>query len=233
MLQDDKTIITNQQSNFADGNQLVILLVAPSYDDLTEYTSKLLENFPQVGASTILCKLESPMTYSELLSQHSIDPLATEVALIYCGHGENDSLLGPGAHPSAPDYRTTHSSFFNESYMPIGPKFLLAFCSNAANGLGNSYHYMTNERTFIGFDEEIGFVLEEGPYAEWWRKIIHGLALAMLSAPDVNAMESSALRLYRDALSFFSSEGGRKLEWALIMRLYLRKQLDAINFIKT
>ncbi len=233
MIHNDTTVTTNQQSSFTGGNHPVILLVAPSHDNLTEYTSKLLENFPGLGAPTLLCKIESPLTYDKLLSQKSIDPLATNVALIFCGHGEKNSLLGPGAQRSAPDYRTAHSSFFDESHVPIVPKFLLAFCSDTAAELGKSYDYMTKGRTFVGFDSESGFVLKGGVYADWWRRIIHGVASAMLSAPDIPALEKTVLDLYKEALSFFSTEKGREFEWGLMMRMYLHKQMEAMKFIRT
>jgi hypothetical protein len=233
MIHDDTARAKNRKGDLADINQLMIMLVAPSYDYLTGYTSRLLENFPDMGAPTMLCKVEQPLTYEELLSQHTIDPSTTDVALIFCGHGEKNSLLGPGAQPPAPGNRGSHSSFFDESHVPIGPKFLLAFCSNAATELGRAYEYMTYERTFVGFDSEIGFMLEEGVYADCWRKLIHGIASAMLNAPEVTALESAVTDLYKEAFSFFSMGAGRELQWSLMMRMLLLKQKEAINCIKT
>lgn len=233
MIYDGNLEAKNRKGDPADINQLMIMLVAPAYDYLTRYTSKLLENFPDLGAPTILCKIESPLTYDELLSQHSIDPSVTDVALILCGHGKKNSLLGPSTQPPAPGHRESHSSFFDESHVPIGPKYLLAFCSNAAAELGRTYEYMTYEHTFVGFDSEIGFILEEGAYADCWRKLIHGIALAMLSAPDVAALESTVRDLYKEAFSFFSTGLGRELQWSLMMRMFLFKQKEAINCIQT
>jgi hypothetical protein len=233
MIHDDTARAKNRKGDLADINQLMIILAAPSYDYLTGYTSKLLENFPDLGAPTVLCKIERPLTYDELLSQHSIDPLVTDVVLIFCGHGEKNSLLGPGTQTPAPDQRGFHSSFFDESHVPIGPKFLLAFCPNAAAELGRAYECMTYERTFVGFDSEIGFMLEEGVYADCWRKLLHGLALAMLSAPDVVALESAVKDLYEEVFSFFSTGEGRELQWSLMMRMLLLGQKQAINFFRT
>ncbi len=233
MIHDNTLRAKKREGNLAGINQLRIMLVAPSYDYLTGYTSKLLERFPDLGAPTILCKIERPLTYDELLSQHSIDPSATDVALIFCGHGEKNSLLGPGTQPPAPDHRRSHSSFFDESHVQIGPKFLLAFCSNAGAELGRAYEYMTFERTFIGFDSEIGLILEEGVYADCWKKLLHGIALAMLSAPDVVALESTVTDLYKEVFSFFSMGEGRELQWSLMMRMLLLRQKESINFIRT
>lgn len=224
--------MTNSTLNLVRRGQLVILLVAPLYDDLTEYTSGLLDNFPSLGAPTILSKIKRPLTYNELLSVHAIDPLKTDVALIFCGHGKANALEGPGVL-DAPNYRAARSIFFDQRHIPKGPKFLLAFCSNAAIELGNSYGRTTTECTFVGFDGDIGLVLSDGEYADCWRKIVHGLASAMLTSTDDRSLEESIRRLYRDAISFFSPKKDQKYKWGLMMRAYLRRQLDVITVIRT
>lgn len=221
----------NHQGRSAEVKRRVILLAVPSQDRLTEYCSALLENFPNLGAPTLLCPFKSVVTYDELLSQKSIDPLEADVALIYCGHGYKDSLLGPRVQGEAPD--NVNAAFFNQSHVAIGPKFLLAFCSNAAAVLGKSYERMTTDRTFIGFEGEIGFVLAGGVYAQWWKRILYGMTSAMLNSTNVEQLEKSVLDLYKEAISFFSTENGKNHKWALMMRVYLRKQMEAIRFIKT
>src|ERR1043166_7526671 len=119
---------TTTQNNPNGSGNLLILLCAPSHDDLTEYTSKLLENFPSLGAPTVLCKIEVPVTYDQLLSNLAIDPETTEVALIFCGHGQTSSCQGPGAQLWAPNYRKSRSFFYNDSFLHMGPVFMLAFC---------------------------------------------------------------------------------------------------------
>lgn len=152
---------------------------------------------------------------------------------INCGHGEKDSLLGLGTYGSPPERATTRSSFFNQSHVPIGPKFLLASCSSAATELGKSYRDLTKGCTFVGFEDEIGLVLAGGIYDDWWKRIVHGVASSMLSAPNVQALEKSVLDLYKEALLFFSGDDGQKHKWELMMRAYLRSLMDSINFIQT
>lgn len=225
--------MTDREHSLADVRELVILLVAPSHDALTEYTSKLLEDFPPLGSPTILCKIKRPTSYDELLSLHSINPLTTDVALIFSGHGDDSSLQGPGEDGDALDYTMPRSHFFDQTDVLTGPKHLLAFCSKAALDLGATYERKTNGRTFIGFDEEIGLVIKDGVYADWWRRILHGLASAMLNASDTVTPEKLVQALYNEALSFFAPHKDHKYEWGLMMRAYLRQQLESINFIRT
>jgi hypothetical protein len=214
-------------------DRTITLLVAPAQDSLTEYTSKLLENLPALNSPSMFCKITSPITYDKLLAQHSIDPSTIDVALVFCGHGSDQSLDGPGTLPTAPDYKDVRLPFFNESHVRLGPKYLLAFCSNAATGLGRLYESHTTGRTFIGFDDEIGLVVEDGEYANSWGKIIHGIVLAMLSSPDILRLEKSVISLYDDALKYFSHERDREYEWGLLMRAYLRRQVESIKVIQT
>ncbi|MCA1619215.1 MAG: hypothetical protein LC795_07870 [Acidobacteria bacterium] len=208
----------------------VILLVAPVHDALTEYTAELLADPPDLGAPNVLCRPVHPVTYDEQLSRLSIDPAATEVCLIFCGHGRAGSLDVPGASGGG----GALSPFFDYRHVPAGPKFLLAFCSNSGAWLGGAYERNTRGRTFVGFDGEIGFVAAGGAYAYTWRKILFGIAAAMLSAADDNfALEKSVVGLYRDALSMFSPENDPKHRWGLAMRMYLRQQMKAVSCIRT
>jgi len=227
-----KTTTHSQTSPASKGN-LIILLGAPSHDNLTEYTSKLLEDFPDLGAPTLLCRIETPVTYDTLLAQKSIDPSQTEVVLIYCGHGEPPSLQGPGALPGTPNCRDLQSVFYDERFLHLGPTFVLAFCCSAAIDLGYSIDRKTTGRTFVGFDEQIGWVMKTGDYADCYKRILHGSALAMLRATTIHSLEKSIREIYRAALSSFSSEKDGQYEWGLMMRAYLRKQLEALTFIRS
>lgn len=220
---------TNPRPDVLSTARRVILLVAPVYDAVTKYTAGLLENPPELGAPNVLCRLERPLAYDELLSQLSIDPAATEIGLVFCGHGREDALLGPGTLSEG----AAGSTFFEQRHVPAGPKFLLAFCSKAAAGLGAAYERLSQGRTFIGFEDEIGLVLAGGDYAASWRRILFGSAVAMLSAPDATTLEKSVLGLYREELSLFSPERDQKYQWNFIMRAYLRHQMTSISFIRT
>ncbi|HEY0322015.1 MAG TPA: hypothetical protein VGC66_13735 [Pyrinomonadaceae bacterium] len=224
---------TTTQNNPAGSGNLLILLCAPSHDDLTEYTSKLLENFQSLGEPTVFCKIESPLTYDQLLSNLAVDPKTTEIGLIFCGHGETASLQGPGAPPGTPDYKKLRSFFYDDSFLHLGPTFMLAFCCSAAVELGDAYYRLTTGSTFVGFDDEIGFVKKGGDYADWWRKILHTSASAMLSANDIQELEKPIREIYQEALAHFDPRTGRRYRWGLMMRAYLRKQLKDISFIRT
>lgn len=223
---------TPTKSNLTGGPGL-ILICAPSHDNLTEYTSKLLENFSALGAPTVLRKIESPLTYDQLLTELSLDPVATEIMLIFCGHGEPTALLGPADHPGAPDYRDTVASFYDESHLHLGPKLMLAFCCSAAAGLGASYDHKTHGRAFVGFKDDILILKEDGNYADCWRAILHGLASALLNASTRTKLEKSVRKIYAEALASFSPDKDNVNNWGLMMRASLLQQLADIKVILT
>src|SRR6266852_7427895 len=118
----------------SNNSDVVVLLCAPSHDRLTHYTSSLLEDFPSLGTRTILCTFDSPLKYDQLLANYSINPKETDVAVIFCGHGKDPSLQGPGENPGSPDYSTAQSVFYEDSFLHMGPKIMLAACCYSALG---------------------------------------------------------------------------------------------------
>lgn len=227
------TMTTRTQSNAMGVSDRVILLCAPVHDRLTRFTSALLENFPSLDGDTILCKFDSPLTYPQLLTTLAVDPEVTDVVVIFCGHGEYQSLQGPGVQPGAPKYSNSQSSFYNESFLELGPTLILAACCNASHILGRSFERKTGGRTFIGYDREIGFVIRGRVYADLSTKILHGAAAAMLRTTDIDDVRRSVEQSYKDAIQFFSPRARRQYKYGLMMRLYLRRQLEAIDFIRT
>ena len=226
------TTTTNLQNNPIVAHSFLILLCAPVHDELTEYTSLLLENLPALGGRTILNKFTGPLTYQQLLANLSVNPDDTEIAVIFSGHGEYSSLQGPGAHPGASNYSEAQSSFYDEDSLHLGPTLMFAACCNAAVELGESIRLKTLGRTFIGFDRTIGFV-KKGVYADWWVKVLHRVASAMLRDTNVNDLRLLVEQAYADALRYFDPSSGRKNRYGLMMNAYLRKQLESINLIKT
>lgn len=226
-------IPTTTQSTQAGKNNLLILVSAPSHDRLTKYTAKILQTLPIFNVPTEVHKFEGPLTYDQLLAQKLINPNNTSIALIFGGHGEASALKGPGANPGAADYKKARSIFYDDSSLAQGPDFLLAFCCNAATGLGESYKHGPARRAFVGFKTKIGFVTVGGAYAKCWRKIIHSSASAMLRAKNRREMKKTILALYDAAYSYFDSAPGSKHEHALLMKMYLLKQKEVLRFIKT
>jgi hypothetical protein len=228
------TKTSTTQHNPAAGGGLLILLCAPSHDTLTQYTSGLLAGFPSLGAPALLHKFSSPLRYDQLLASLPINQQATDVALVFCGHGEPSELQGPGAHPGAPGYSDARSAFYDSSLLQAGavPKFMLAFCSSAAADLGPAYWRNSSGQVFVGFDKKIGFVIKDGDCADWWKKLLHGAATAMLNNAGAVDPEEPLRQLYKSAIAYFNSpEGRRRCKWWLAMSMYLRRQLDSLKFI--
>lgn len=212
-------------------HNIKVLLCAPSHDRLTRFTSALFDGIPDLGAPTVLYKIVQPTAYDQLL-----DTLphgrTTKVALIFAGHGTPTSLLGPGVNQDSTNYEKTFSCFYDDSFLNIGPKIMLAFCCSAGADLGESFR-PTKGRTFMGFDQPIGFVMQDGVYIDWWRTILHRSTLEVIHAETPQKIEVVVKGLYRSALSYFSSPQGRKKQWALWMRMTLRHQMNALRIIKT
>lgn len=221
---------TQLKSNLADG---LILICAPSHDDLTEYTSKLVEKFPDFGVPVVLRKIEGPLTYDQLVLELSPHQSASDITLVFCGHGEPFALLVPAYPPGAPGYKDTLASFYDESYLHLGPKFMLAFCCSAGAGLGTSYELNTSGQSFVGFKDDILILTEDGHYADCWRAILHGLASALIRVSDRATLEKSVRKTYREALAMFPVEKDDVYDWGLMMRGALLQQQADLKVILT
>ena len=200
------------------------LRAAPAHDDFTTYSSSLLVNFPSLGTPTAVRMFSESLTYKQLLKEQNIKS-STDVLLIFCGHGTEFELLGP-ALPGTADET---SDFYNETHIHLGPRFMLAFCCNAGKGLGTEYS-KTGKRVFVGFKDQLYMVIADGEYAFWWRNLMHGIALAMLTAVERSALEKTIRDLYRSAIAAFA---GPEHEWGWMMRAHLRKQLEDLVVVLT
>ena len=200
------------------------LLAAPAHDDFTNYSSSLLNDFPSLGTATALRRFSGPLTYKQLIKEQGIKA-STDILLIFCGHGNDSELLGP-ALPGTSDET---SVFYDETHVRLGPRFVLAFCCNAGKGLGTEYS-TTSSRVFVGFKDELHMVLDDGEYALWWRKLMHHIAFAMLTAVDRHTLEKTVRDLYHSALNAFV---GPEHKWGFMMRAYLRRQLNSLVVVLT
>jgi hypothetical protein len=207
-------------------DDLIVLLCAPTHDRLTNYTSDLLENLPTLKRPTNVRKFTEPLTYESLLQELAIEP-ETDVAVVFWGHGDAFSLLGPPVDPKSKE----KSRFYDATFINSGPKYMLAFCCSAAVGLSRLFDART-DRVFIGFDREIGFILRGSVYAEWWKKVVHSCAEAMLNCKDVEDLRTTVQDVYKSALSAFQP-GAKPHRYGLLMRAYLRGQLEGIDFVRT
>lgn len=224
--------MTKSKTASVQDAKFVILLCGPRHDRLTEFTSTLLDDFPADFGTPSLHKLEEPLSYEQLLDDLAIGPEAGNIALVFSGHGTLDSLQGPGRVLDSPDHSLSRSRFYDESFLHLGPQLMLAFCCNAAVGLGRSFEFKTSDRTFVGFNDMIGFVTKGRVYAEWSRRILQVTALAILKDGDVEDLKDAVRNVYQDALAFFR-RNDKKYRYARMMRFYLRQQWDSIEFIKS
>ena len=206
---------------------VLVLLCAPVQEDdlLTNYTSNLLQTLPPLKQTTIFKKFSEPLTYESLLTELSIKG-EDDVAVVFWGHGNESSLLGP---PAATDPQDK-TCFYDATSIDSGPKYMLAMCCSAAIGLARAFDGR-DDRAFIGFDRPIPFVLAGGVYAEWWTKIVHGCADAMLQFKNVDDLRAAVQQIYKLALSVFPTDSKR--EHGLLMNGYLLKQLESIDFVRT
>lgn len=204
------------------------LLAAPAHDDFTTYSSALLVDFPSLGTATALRVFAGALTYKNFLKEQNIKA-GTDVMLIFCGHGTDFELLGP-ALPGTSDET---SDFYNETHLRLGPRFMLAFCCNAGKGLGAEYHSKTTMRAFVGFNDKLYMVTAEGEYAFWWRKLMHSIALAIMTTVDKATLEKNVRDAYRSALAAFPAHEDDQRDYGFMMRAYLRRQLENLVVVVT
>jgi len=225
---------TQTKSNLADGGR-VILLCAPSHDELTEYTSKLLEAFPDLSVPTVLRKIDGPLTYGQLLLELELSThqRAPDITLVFCGHAEPSALLVPAYPPGTQGHKNSLGPFYDNSYVDLGPTLMLAFCCSAAAGLGVSFEHRTAGRSFIGFKDDILILAEEGTYADCWRSILHRITSALMSISDQANLEKSVRKIYRDALAMFPADKDDVYDWGLMMRGALLQQQADLKVIVT
>lgn len=226
------TKMTKSRSGSVQDAKFLILLCGPRHDPLTEFTSSLLDGFPSDFGPPILHKFEEPLSYEQLLDDLTIGPEAGDIAMVFTGHGTLDSLQGPGQIPHSSDQSLSRSRFYDDTFLHLGPQLMLAFCCHAAVGLGRSFEIKTSDRTFVGFNDFIGFVTKGRVYAEWFRKILQVSALAMLEDQEAEELKESVRNVYKEAIAFFSNND-KKYRYARMMRFYLRQQWDSIEFIKS
>src|SRR4051812_7036042 len=204
--------------------QIFTLVAAPAHDDFTTYSSSLLDDFPSLGTAKFFRRFSTPLTYKQLVKEQNIKS-TTDVLLIFCGHGSDSELLGP-ALPGTSDET---SVFYDETHLRLGPSFMLAFSCNAGKGLGSEYSKLLMRR-FVGFKDELYMVLDDGEYAFWWKKLMHDISSAMLTAADRDTLEKEVRDLYRSALDAFV---GPEHKWGFMMRAYLRRQLNSLVIVLT
>jgi hypothetical protein len=223
---------TQFEGGSIEAAKVVILLCGPRHDRLTEFTSNLLDGFPSDFGPPMVCKFEEPLSYDHLLDELAIGPEAGDIALVFSGHGTLDSLQGPGSVTNSPDQSLSRSRFYDDSFLHLGPRLMVAFCCHAAVGLGRSFEVKTSDRTFVGFNDLIGFVTKGRVYEEWFRKILQVSALAVLEDRDGEQLRDAVRNVYKEALAFFDRSSDKKYRYARMMRFYLRQQWDSIEFIK-
>lgn len=224
---------TEYDTDGVNATRFIILLCGPRHDRLTEFTSALLEDFPSDFGQPFLHKFEKPLSYDELIADLGVGPRDGDIALVFSGHGTLDSLEGPGTSPNSPDQSLSRSRFYDETFLHLGPQLMLAFCCHAAVGLGRSFQLKTSDRTFIGYNDVIGFVTKGRVYAEWSRRILQVTALAMLADQDIEQLRDAVRDVYKEALAFFDRTSDKKYRYARMMRFYLRQQWDSIEFIRS
>lgn len=224
--QDTSTMTIN------DGDPLTILLCAPKHDLLTEYTSSLLQNLPDLGAPATPIVFEHPLRYDEVLTGLEIDSHTTDVTVVFCGHGAPSALLGPPKLRDPARGRNSYSSFFDISLWEYRPKFMLAFCCSAAEVLGEAYRLKSNDSAFVGFTTKIGIITVNGIYADYFKKLLHELAAAMLRHSDKDALEASITTTYKEAIKFFH-KNENSYRYARAMKWYLLAQLKAVKSVRT
>jgi hypothetical protein len=174
---------------------------------------KEVEVFKEFGEGVTRERLEQILKQTE----------GTNQIKIFVGHGTDEALLGP-------DYAgckgqlvesTAYSRLYDRDLVNTETGCLFAFCCNSAAELG-PYFSAAPGRTFLGFDNLIGYELSNEECVTVWTKIIQLISEEIVRDGYVSERHEESLRqLYTDAIDYFRNGDGKKNDSKLEMILCL------------
>jgi hypothetical protein len=201
-----------------------LVLLAPSYDRLTEAMRLWLEELATRAVSCISGDGVRRESVQNLILQHE------RLIIIFGGHGTPDALLGPPVPPNTLSIRNTkHSKIYDKSLASLGPSCLLAVCCSAAADLGSTIKAF--DRSFLGYKRDIPFHLCDEGCSEIWKSIVQTVARRVIEDGNVSKTHSNVLTtLYEEAIGSFRSGGRRTHKHKLFMEMYLLRHLRTVSY---
>lgn len=204
------------------------LLCTTSYDTLSCFLSRLISEC-SLPAKVVDVKIGSAATsFEEVLSEHEMSH--SDVLLIFCGHGTEDSLLS-GTQQDCWNLtgQLEEGTFYDSTSFDAGPSLLAAICCEAGSELGRMFAQITGGG-FFGYLDKLSFIItDREEYNSWWRKILcHIIDKIIVDQKISHETVDFAKSLYEEAHSYFCSGDGRFEEKALGMRMCLRRNILAL-----
>jgi hypothetical protein len=187
-----------------------VLVWGPAYDPLTIVMEPWLR---ELESASVDCLFGDQVRRDrvELSVRNNPGGLA-----IFCGHGTTDALLGPPVQPYVIGYGDSkHSRIYDISTVPLGPKWMFAFCCAAGSELGATFSSFEG-RVFLGYSEEIGVDFRDAERVEVWKDIVLAAARRMIQDGGITPAHLDVLRDSYDRALTHVKDG--------FMRTYLLRQ---------
>jgi hypothetical protein len=137
-----------------------IVLIGPSYDELTGRMAIWLEELIPFASIPTRALIRDDASFSEMVDVLKRDQ-KNDFLIVFYGHGDLDSFLtAPGLGFSANEHNNRHSKLFSKEYCPDScVVHIVGYCCLSARRLGSELRQVRKENRFIGFLDNIPFIL--------------------------------------------------------------------------
>lgn len=195
------------------------VICSSSYDDLTRFLRTILKEYADEKPEFKFFDFkESPIKFDSFVEQNSINK---ESLIVFGGHGSPNAIFVVGENGEK------YSVFYDKEYFKLGPRLLVAFACFAGKELGKNFVDET-ESAFFGYSKKIRFIDKE-PYRQEWKSLIHSIIDMIVKEEDVNGKIVTEIKsMYEKNLTEYETGMRSSDELALMMRMFLREQIDGI-----
>ena len=193
-----------------------VIIWGPEYDEATQIIGSWLDEIPVpkgMSKHSAIGKDINKDDFNQILDETE----GTNRIKIFGGHGSPDALLGPVYENCA---RTVidgneFAVLYDETSIRDGSAALFAFCCKAGGKLGIRFAE-SGERTFLGYDGNIGYDLDNEECQKVWGTIIQIVSREIIKDGEIAKKHEDLLRkLYDEALEYFRDGQGKENDRAL------------------
>ncbi|MEQ1762133.1 MAG: hypothetical protein ABL984_03200 [Pyrinomonadaceae bacterium] len=201
----------------------VVILCGPEYpDEAAGMLGRALDQIALPPDIEVFKEVGRGVT-RERLAQILQQTQGSNQIKIFVGHGTDDALLGPNYAGCVGEFIESkeYSKLYDRDLVNSENACLFAFCCNSASALGEHFSSAPG-RTFLGFDNLIGYELANDECVTVWTKIIQLISEEIVRDGRVSAAHEESLKqLYTDAIDYFRNGDGRRNESKVEMMLCL------------
>lgn len=211
------------------------LVIGTAYDQFTAYTLDWLNAAFQDLSSRcgqVLQLSNSNLSKGDVRTAMAKMDFAGRLE-IFCGHGDDDALLGPPqANEEVFMAGALHSVIYDTTMVPQLPSNLVAFCCRSAAVLGHSYvTYL--DKGFMGFENDLPLDFSP-PFMQQLRNIFESICSNVEQVGIIHPNHKIYFEnCYDDAITFFMDGEGRKFKDSFIFQLFLAEHRANIRVFST